>query len=381
VETTLDQQAMKKVWAVADSIISPLGRSSQENFQHITHGFSGIKPIFQRPGHEKVLAGLMEEDEEELVTGEMTRFEKICADAIADVIHISNVDPSKTLLILSTTKGNVELLEKNEADHPRLTLCATSHFLKEQFKFAADVVISNACISGVLAIITGKRFLEAGKYENALVVGADTLSEFIISGFQSLLALSNEPCRPFDENRKGINLGEGAGAILLTTSPDKFPELLPVQISGTGASNDANHISGPSRTGEELAIAITNAMRSAELDPEGIDFISAHGTATLYNDEMEAKAFNLAGLSDIPLHSLKGYYGHTLGAAGVIETIIGIHSLRKGILIPCLGFSTLGVSLPLNVIAHRQAKTLKTFIKTSSGFGGCNAAIVLKKQD
>jgi 3-oxoacyl-[acyl-carrier-protein] synthase-1 len=152
-----------------------------------------------------------------------------------------------------------------------------------------------------------------------------------------------------------------------------------IRILGSGLSNDANHISGPSRTGEELCSAINNALNESRMTPAEIDFISAHGTATIYNDEMEAKAFHLAGLGDVPLNSLKPYYGHTLGAAGVVETTIGIHSLLNNIMIPTPGYSKSGVSKPVNVPQRVESKTLKTFLKTASGFGGCNAAIVLQK--
>jgi 3-oxoacyl-[acyl-carrier-protein] synthase-1 len=370
-------QTMKKVWAVSDCIVSPLGSTTNENFLNVSHGYSAVKPVVTGTSSVKVLAGVIDEIEE---VQELTVFESLCFQAVNNVVNSSSVNPGETLLILSTTKGNIDLLEKKQPDHPRLHIHATAEFIREHFQFNRQIVVSNACISGVLAIIVAKRFIESGRYENVLVVGADVMSEFIVSGFQSLLALSTEPCRPFDANRNGINLGEGAAAILLTSRPENFKDAIPVQILGGGSSNDANHISGPSRTGEELALAITEAMLEAEAGVDDIDFISAHGTATLYNDEMEAKAFNLCGLSDVPLHSLKGYYGHTLGAAGVIETIIGIQSLRKGVIIPCLGFSSPGVSRPLNVIVQRESKQLKTFLKTSSGFGGCNAALVLQKQ-
>jgi 3-oxoacyl-[acyl-carrier-protein] synthase I len=368
---------MKTVWAVADSIVSPLGSTTEENFRHISLGYSGIKPISSGvPGQEMFLAGIVEGFDTD---AKLTHFENICVHALNELFGRTPIDAANTLLILSTTKGNIDLLEKGQSDHPRIHLPAIGQFLQKRFGFAKHLVISNACISGSLAIIAARRFIDAGQYDHVVVAGADVLSNFIISGFQSLLALSNEPCRPFDENRKGINLGEGAGAILLTSRPEDFPSSIPVRVSGASSSNDANHISGPSRTGEELAAAVSNALVDAQIDKNDVDFISAHGTATLYNDEMEAKAFDLCDLNETPLHSLKGYYGHTLGAAGVIETIIGMQSLRTGMLIPCLGYDTSGVSRELNVIKHNRQTELNIFLKTSSGFGGCNAAIVLQK--
>jgi 3-oxoacyl-[acyl-carrier-protein] synthase I len=150
---------------------------------------------------------------------------------------------------------------------------------------------------------------------------------------------------------------------------------------GGSVSNDANHISGPSRTGEELNIAITKAMKEAKLfSPNDIDFISAHGTATIYNDEMEAKAITLANMQHIPTNSLKGYYGHTLGAAGVIEAIIAIHSLKEDIIIPTKGFENIGVTEPINICSNLQKTNLQNCLKTASGFGGCNAALIFGKQ-
>ncbi len=153
-----------------------------------------------------------------------------------------------------------------------------------------------------------------------------------------------------------------------------------VRIVGGGLSNDANHISGPSRTGEELGFAIQQALEEAGMTSKDIDFISAHGTATLYNDEMEAKAFNLMNLKETPLNSLKGYYGHTLGAAGIVETIISAQSLKEDELIPTAGFESVGVTQTVNVIKKKESRVLKTCLKTASGFGGCNAAIILQKE-
>lgn len=368
---------MKSAWAVADSVMSPLGDTTEDNFRRVVSGASGIKPLFASSAGDMVLAGAMDSLDE----GDgMTTFENLCCGVLENLTAKTGMNTSRTLLILSTTKGNIDLATRGKSDHPRIALPATAQHIANRFGFGNHMIVSNACISGVLGIIVAKRLIQRGDFDEVVVLGADVLSDFVIAGFQSLLALSNEPCRPFDENRKGINLGEGAAAILLTSRPDSFSVgSEPVEVTGCAVSSDANHISGPSRTGEELASAVDRAMRLAEVKPQSLDFICAHGTATLYNDEMEAKAFGISGLSEVPLHSLKGYYGHTLGAAGVIETVMGITSLRQGILLPCLGYATPGVSRPLNVITSPERKPLNTFLKTSSGFGGCNAAIVLEK--
>jgi 3-oxoacyl-[acyl-carrier-protein] synthase-1 len=227
-----------------------------------------------------------------------------------------------------------------------------------------------------MAIITGMRMLRIGQYENAVICGADVISKFIVSGFQSFQALSDEICKPFDRSRTGLNLGEGAATVILSTNK-KFEEN--IKVKGGSVSNDANHISGPSRTGEELAYAIKQAIKDADVSTSDIDFISAHGTATVYNDEMEANAIGLAGLQAVPLNSLKGYYGHTLGAAGLIESVISIQSLKENLMIPTLGFNELGVTSRVNVRASPMRINAGNFLKTASGFGGCNAAVIIGK--
>jgi 3-oxoacyl-[acyl-carrier-protein] synthase I len=374
-ENQVDAVGMKKVWAIADCIVSPLGLTTEENYSKIKAGISGVHSVdmgFQ----EKICAGRFSHAYE---TSTLSHFENICSLALRSILEVASPDRSKTLFILSTTKGNIDFLEQGRTAHDRIHLHSTASFLADQFKFSRYMVVANACISGVLAIIVAKRYIECGKFDHVIVVGADVLSEFVISGFRSLFALSNEPCKPFDKHRKGINLGEGAGVMLLTGNPQEFNLKPFIQITGAAVSNDANHISGPSRTGEELFIAIQRALSSAGITSREIDFISAHGTATVFNDEMEAKAFSLAGLDEVPLHSLKGYYGHTLGAAGIIETIIAAQALRSDMAIRTLGYESHGVSTPVNVCSKTESRSLRRILKTASGFGGCNAALVLEK--
>jgi len=369
---------MKKVWIVADSIVSPLGLTTEENYENIKKGISGLRTVQNKnlnPG--PVYVGLVENVRQGTST---SKFEELSKNVIQQLIAKVAVDSDRTIFILSTTKGNISFLEEGRADHPRIHLHETAAYLASTFGFKKHLVISNACISGVMALLVAKRLVESEQYEHAIVVGADVLSQFIISGFQSLQALSPEQCRPFDAKRKGINLGECAAGVLLSSRENLNSEKSNVRIVGGGLSNDANHISGPSRTGEELGFAIQQALEEAGMTSKDIDFISAHGTATLYNDEMEAKAFNLMNLKETPLNSLKGYYGHTLGAAGIVETIISAHSLMEDELIPTAGFESAGVTQTVNVIKKRESRVLKTCLKTASGFGGCNAAIILQKE-
>jgi 3-oxoacyl-[acyl-carrier-protein] synthase-1 len=216
--------------------------------------------------------------------------------------------------------------------------------------------------------------LAAGLYKNIVVAAGDIVSEFTLSGFKAFNALSDEPCKPFDADRKGINLGEAAAAIVLSTEQMKSSD---IKIINGASSNDANHISGPSRSAEGLYQSVMHTIENFPADQ--IDFVSAHGTATLYNDEMEAIAFSRAGLLNIPINGLKGYYGHTLGAAGLVETIISLESLRQNKLIATAGFEKKGVSENIQIISKTESKEINTVLKTSSGFGGCNASILFSK--
>jgi 3-oxoacyl-[acyl-carrier-protein] synthase I len=368
------------VYIGAHNIISPLGFSSKENFKAVLEDKTALaKRKFDFSESTFCCAKIDPKklDEEFSMIGnvlEYTSLEKMSILSIKDVIDQSGVDLSNknTLLILSTTKGNIDVLE-NPSDQFAEERAYLSSFTKKISGFFncanASMTVSNACISGLLAIIMGKRLIESQQYENIIICGADLVTEFTLSGFKSFNALSEEPCKPFDANRTGINLGEAASSVLL--SRNKVSNII---ISAGASANDANHISGPSRTGEGLYEAISKILE--EKKP---DFISAHGTATEFNDEMESVAFHRTDLTDVPVNSLKGYYGHTLGAAGLLETVLSLQSLAENQLIPSKGFETQGVTHHLNIIQTSKKQPLHSFMKTASGFGGCNAAAIFEK--
>lgn len=375
------------IYINAHSLISSLGFGTQENVDAIRSYQSGIR--LQEAGRISdvaIQAGVINSAEWELrvkqqqITG-YTRLEQLFILAIREVLVQSerslseiNLENPDCALLLSTTKGNVDLLTANlPADHPAF-LWKMGERIGDYFKAYNKVeVISNACISGVSALIVAKRLIETGRYKRVIVAGGDILSHFITSGFLSFRSVSEQRCRPYDAQRDGLNLGEACGAILLSNEGGANDIIL----SGGAISNDANHISGPSRTGDGLALAIRQAMEEAGVTTEDISFINAHGTATVYNDEMESKAIHLAGLSSVPVNSLKPYLGHTLGASGIVETILCVEQLKAGQFYGTLGYETLGVPMPVTVSATHRTLPMKCCIKTASGFGGCNAAIVL----
>lgn len=372
---------MREVFVIADNIVSPQGNTTAENFSALCNNQSAVKKHYDAAKSEKPFyASLFNAGA--FKNGALTKFEQLLITSIKDAVSKTNIQlgSKRTALIISSTKGNISLLEENEVTpqlKQRINLSSSAQKIASHFGFTTKpIIISHACISGLVALITAKRLLQACKYDTIIVAGADVITKFILSGFQSFQAVSDEPCKPFDANRKGINLGEAAATIVLSA---KKPDGNAIQLSGGAVSNDANHISGPSRTGEELFSAIDAAIAEAGIDKSEIGFISAHGTATLYNDDMESKAITLAGLQQVPLNSLKGFYGHTLGAAGLLETVVSIQSLKEGKIIPTKGFEIAGTAMPVNVCSSLIKKEMKACLKTASGFGGCNAAVVMKR--
>jgi len=379
---------MSEVYLSYNNIISSLGFDSKTVVQNIANEVSGLaliedKKIFSEPFYSSLIAS---EELENTFNDldpkhEYTRLEKMMLISLGSVIKETGIPLNDRVgLLISTTKGNIDVLEtKNPFPEKRAYLGELGSVVKDFFGFKNEaLVLSNACVSGILAVSIAKRYINEGKFDHVFIVSGDIVTEFILSGFKSFQAMSDQPCKPYCKNRDGINIGEVAASIFITSEKKNLAKEA-VVILGEASCNDANHISGPSRTGEGLVRSVDSALREANIGVEEIDYISAHGTATTFNDEMEAIAFNRLGLSEVPLNSLKGYFGHTLGASGLLETIVGMHSLDQNVLFRSLGFSELGVSKPINVIVKTEQKELKTFLKTASGFGGCNTAAIFQK--
>lgn len=378
---------MNNIYTISDNIITSLGFTSEENFKALKQGKSGIKltndsGISPTPIYTSRVNSVQLDTEFSKIgkPNDYTRLEKLMIISITDALSQSNINPSSqdTLFVFSSVKGNIDLIE-NE-NHPfekeRIHLWAVSEQVCNFFNSSEKpIFISNACISGITAIIVGAEYLRKDKYKNVIICGGDIISEFTPSGFQSFKAVSDNACKPFDAKRNGITLGEGVGTLILSSNKESVKEQNPIIYRGGANTNDANHISGPSRTGDGLYYAIQNALQEAGKLDTNIDFISAHGTATLYNDEMESKAIHWAEMDHIPVNSLKSYWGHTLGAAGLIECIAGIYSIKENCLIQTLGYTEHGVSSPINVITEFKETEIRNFLKTASGFGGSNAAV------
>lgn len=369
---------MNSVFIESSNIISSLGWSTRENLNSVLAGKTGIKISHDRqlsindfPASLIDSAGIENRFSDISSASSFTRFEKLVILSIHDALSKSgiNSDHSKTALILCSTKGNVELLSDLKGfDSNRLLLWKSADLIADFFGMRKQpLVVSNACISGVVGMLLGMRLLRNGKFDKVVIAGADVLSKFIVSGFQSFQSLSEQACRPFDRSRDGLSLGEGVGTVVISKQNGA------VELVDGAISNDANHISGPSRTGEGLLVSIQKTLTN-----NTVDFISAHGTATPYNDDMESVAISRAGLEKVPVNSLKGYFGHTLGAAGVIESIINIEAMKQSTMIGTTGYSEIGLAKNINVVDKNLLAKYNTLLKTASGFGGCNASALFR---
>ena len=374
---------------IADNIISPLGATTEENLAAVRKQESALKEHRHKGMPEPFVASLFDEHlpfEEGLIRS----IEASVSEAAAKGCCI---DPSSgdVVFIISSTKGNVHMLEQaydasGDAcmvpDDERMGYSAqkvAGHFGNGN----VPVVVSNACISGLSAMITAGRLIGSGRYATAIVAGYDVQSKFIVSGFQSFKAMSPDPCRPFDGDRCGLNLGEAVASVIMTSRKDCNSGWV---MAAGAVNNDASHISNPSRTAEGSVRAIQEVMQQTGTRAEDITCISAHGTATLYNDEMEAVALDRTGLAQVPVFSLKGYYGHTMGAAGLLESIITLHAVDEGWIPATRGFAEEGTSRKINVCGNEteilgDGKHRKTVLKLLSGFGGCNAAVIFKRDE
>ena len=358
------------VSVLADNVISPLGETSEENYQAVKEGKSAIR------AYAPMTAGIPNGFVASLLSSD---FEELAFRSAQKAIDASgiNISSTRTVFILSSTKGAIEKLGQTEDDKLYLGNIAQRIATRLGIQLS-PIVVCNACISGLAAMILASRLLVSKKYDYAVVCGADCPGRFIISGFQSLNAMSAFSCQPFDIERQGLNLGEAAATVVLgreitTKSVNNGCRKQVWQIGHGYIKNDAYHISAPSKTAEGLYEALLKTMNG--IDKRNIAFINAHGTATLFNDQMEAIAIHRAELQDIPVNALKGYVGHTLGAAGIMETILCMKAVDDHTVLGTRGYEEVGVSGRIQLSSKHHSTIKTSFIKQLSGFGGCNATL------
>ena len=310
------------VYRIGDNITSPLGMTSMQNYQAVKAGHSALacySNLWDIPT--PFTAALFSTSQNQTLhrTG-MTRFESLVIQSVTQALEGTdlNLKSPRVVFILSTTKANVELLDDPTALPDILHPGESAKRIAKHLGIETEpIVVCNACVSGLSALILAERLLTQKVYDYAIVTGADVLSRFVISGFQSFKSMDANPCRPYDIERLGMNLGEAAATMILSSDEAAKYKKEWGLVEGT-IRNDAHHISTPSNKGEGAYRAMMPLLQ--QINKDELALVNAHGTATMFMDQMEAVALDRAGLADIPVNSYKGIFGHTLGAAGILET-------------------------------------------------------------
>lgn len=373
---------------LSTNITSPLGMDTESNFRAVVAGESALREYCGVHGvPEKITASLFDAGQvSEMAVEGFSRFESLVLYSVRKAIDALGPDSAfdvaspRTLFILSTTKADIESLENDPKSYSAPG--ASAKKVARQIGFTTEpLVVCNACISGVSAQVIADRLISRGIYDNAVICGADCQSLFTMAGFLSFKAMSPAACRPFDIERNGLNLGECAATIILSKASSSEADCCWV-MGGSHLNNDSYHISAPSPDGNGVLRAINETL------PEGdakaaLAAVCVHGTATMFNDQMESKAISGAGISQLPVMAFKGFYGHTLGASGVLETILGLRAIDEGIIPGVRGFEEMGVSGKMNISGQNRSAdaSKRDFLKIISGFGGCNGAVLWHKHE
>lgn len=295
--------------------------------------------------------------------------------------------PREAPLLLATTKGEIDILEQavlsGGSDPAASGLGRLARKTADRAGLTGEVlVLSAACASGSAAAARAASLVRSGRADCVLVAACDSVTEFVYAGFSSLMALDPAGARPFDRGRKGLTVGEAAAYALIMSEDRARREGRSVlgEIAGWGLSDDANHMTGPSRTGAGLALAINKALRSADAAGEDIGCISAHGTGTVYNDAMEMGAFRAVfGTQPLPIYSVKGGIGHTMGAAGLVEIITSLRALSEATVPPTVNLQEPDVDAKgWASSAARPLGGKRSVLVTNAGFSGINTAVVVR---
>lgn len=389
-------------------IISAIGNNVAENFRSLVEGKKGISRISKINTIHKdaIMVGEIEytNSQLELLLGltpnnNYSRTGLLGAIAAKEAVAnagIKNIATYKTGLISATSVGGMDMTEQYYYDyleHETHRRYIASHHagdstqkIAEQLGINKSLVttISTACSSAANAIMLGARLIKSGQLDRVVVGGSDCMSKFTINGFKTLMILSDTYNTPFDENRKGLNLGEAAAFLVLESDAVVKVENKPIlgYVKGYGNANDAFHQTASSDHGDGATLAMEKALQVAGYTPKDIDYINAHGTATGNNDLSEGRAIIRVFGEEVPdFSSTKAYTGHTLAAAGAIEAVYSILALQNNVIFPNLNFKTQMNEFNITPQLELKEKTLQTVMSNSFGFGGnCSTVIFSKNQ-
>lgn len=371
-----------EVWVTDAASVTALGRNLGELWRRLLRGHCAIAPVVRFPvkDYKSRFAACIEDLP---CSGPRSAIHDLLDRLLREMAPV----PADARLFTATTKAGIDNLERwrrgASADTSQILVTDVAERISRQLGLAhGGTNVSAACASSAIAVARGAALISAGRAECVVVCCADLVTEFVFSGFSALGALSPGPCRPFDRERSGLTLGEGAASLLLMKAGRARKEGRPHlgTVLGWGVANDAFHVTAPASDGRGLLAAVRLALKGACLKPEAVSAVCAHGTGTVYNDQMELTAFDrLFGDRSPPVYSIKGAIGHTLGAAGGIEVALGLRSLSEGVSPPTVGFSRGAAGTVGRVSARAEAIPGNFLLSTNSGFGGVNSALVLAK--
>lgn len=397
---------MKGVAITGMGIISSIGNTVEENFQSLVNGGNGISKIENISTRlvDSIKVGEIKQTNEELVSAlklpasnnysRTAMLGVIAAKKAVENAKITDINNCKTGLISATSVGGMDMTEHYyyeylTNDAPRKYISGhhagdSTHKIAEQLGITDFVTtISTACSSSANAIMLGARLIKAGKLDRVIVGGADCLSKFTINGFNTLMILSDTDSTPFDEDRKGLNLGEASAFLVLESDEivQRDHKKVLAYVSGYGNANDAHHQTASSENGDGATLAMQKAFTVSGLNPSEIDYINAHGTATPNNDLSESKAlFRVFGNKIPDLSSTKAFTGHTLAAAGAVEAVFSILAIQNGVVFPNLNFKTPIKETGITPVTSVKYKEINHVLSNSFGFGGnCSTVIFSKK--
>ncbi|WP_460679714.1 beta-ketoacyl-[acyl-carrier-protein] synthase family protein [Mucilaginibacter koreensis] len=394
---------MSKVVITGMGIITAIGSTVGENHAALAAGRSGITRSSHFPSK---FSGQMPFGEVPVSTDELkaqlqvtelgvTRTTLLALhafkEAIADAgLTSAQLASSHTALVNATTVGGMCLTEElyangngkagNEEYLASYDYASVSLFLQENFQIEGVLnTINTACSSSANAIIYGARLLNNGLANRVIVGGVDSLSKFTVNGFNALRILSDEPCKPFDAQRKGLNLGEGAAYLVLERAEDVAGKKIYAELSGYGNTNDAYHPSSLCDDGEGPYLSMQEALHKAHLMPADIDYVNTHGTSTENNDEVELQAMRRL-FNQLPKYnSTKAYTGHTLGAASAVEAVFSILTLQYQEIYLTLNFKQSAGGENLSPVTQYQQLPVHHVMSNSFGFGGSCTSLIFSK--
>ncbi|PRX47392.1 beta-ketoacyl-[acyl-carrier-protein] synthase family protein [Salegentibacter salegens] len=393
----------KGVAVTGMGIISAIGNNTAANYRSLIsekHGISTaeiLKTIHQNlpVGEIKISNETLTDDLNLPENHSFTRATLLGALAVKEAISQSNLKiDAETGFISGTSVGGMDATETHfkdftegktensrfiRAQHPGFT----TEKIAEHYGITGFVsTISTACSSGANAIMLGARMIKAGRLKRVIVGGTDCLTKFTLNGFNSLMILSEDHCKPFDNYRNGLNLGEGAAYLVLEGEEDLNGKPVLGRISGYGNANDAFHQTASSEKGEGAFLAMQKALKIAGIPAEKIDYINAHGTATRNNDGAETEALKRIFLKNLPdFSSTKAFTGHTLAAAGALEAVYSLLSIQNQQVFPNLNFTEPMTNSGLVPVTKLKKKSITHVLSNSFGFGGNCTSLIFSKNE